>query len=45
LPNVGALLDVAFARTPATGRTVLTRGELRVIKPFAIVRTARHTSN
>jgi cell division protein FtsW (lipid II flippase) len=37
LPNVGALLD---AKDSATGRTILTRGELAVIKPFAIVRTA-----
>ena len=37
LPNVGALLD---AKDRATGRRILTRGELAVIKPFAIVRTA-----
>jgi cell division protein FtsW (lipid II flippase) len=37
LANVGALLD---AKDATTGRTVLTRGELAVIKPFAIVRTA-----
>ena len=37
LPNVGALLD---AKDSATGRPVLTRGELAAIKPFAIVRTS-----
>ena len=37
LPNVGALLD---AKDSASGRTILTRGELSVIKPFAVVRTA-----
>jgi cell division protein FtsW (lipid II flippase) len=37
LPNVGALLDV---KDGATGRTILTRGELAVIKPLAVVRTA-----
>ncbi|HKH71829.1 MAG TPA: FtsW/RodA/SpoVE family cell cycle protein [Vicinamibacterales bacterium] len=37
LPNVGALLD---AKDATTGRSVLTRGELAIIKPLAIVRTA-----
>ncbi len=37
LPNVGALLD---AKDSATGRPVLTRGDLAAIKPFAIVRTS-----
>jgi cell division protein FtsW (lipid II flippase) len=37
LPNVGALLDV---KDSATGRPVLTRGDLAAIKPFAIVRTS-----
>ena len=36
LPNVGALLEVKDA---AAGRSVLTRGDLAAIKPFAIVRT------
>jgi cell division protein FtsW (lipid II flippase) len=36
LPNVGALLD---AKDATTGRSVLTRGDLAAIKPFAIVRT------
>jgi hypothetical protein len=37
LPNVGALLD---AQDGTTGRSVLTRGDLAAIKPFAIVRTS-----
>ena len=36
LPNVGALLDV---KDGTTRRSVLTRGDLAAIKPFAIVRT------
>jgi hypothetical protein len=37
LPNVGALLD---AKHGTTERSVLTRGDLAAIKPFAIVRTS-----
>jgi cell division protein FtsW (lipid II flippase) len=36
VPNVGALLD---ATDTATGRQILTRGQLAALKPLAIVRT------
>ena len=45
LPNVGALLDARLrqasgGQADANGRTILTRGDLAAIKPFAIVRTS-----